>query len=72
MAERLGIPTGRKNNGLTLHSLRHYFETQCVDAGVPQFVVDAWMGHAGHALMGRAYYGLNGAKSQAFMRQVKF
>jgi integrase len=72
LAKTLRIPTGRKSNGLTLHAMRHYFETQCVDSGVPQFVVDAWMGHAGHASMGRAYYGLNDAKSQAYMKQVKF
>jgi integrase len=41
-------------------------------AGVPQFVVDAWMGHAGPASMGRVYYGLTDAKSQAYMQQVRF
>src|SRR4051812_42436012 len=45
LAKSLGIRVGRKNDGLVVHSLRHFFETQAVDAGVPQFVVDAWMGH---------------------------
>ena len=55
-----------------LHSLRHFFETACVDSRIPQFVVDVWMGHAGHASMGRQYYGLSDAKSQRYMAKVKF
>jgi integrase len=72
VAKSLGIPTGRKANGLVFHSLRHFFETQAVDSGVPQFVVDAWMGHSSGGTMGRLYYGLTDAKSQAYMGQVKF
>jgi integrase len=72
LANSLEIPIGRKKNGLVVHSLRHYFETQAVDSGVPQFVVDAWMGHAGQALMGRAYYGLTDAKHVGFMKLIKF
>jgi integrase len=72
LAKSLGIPVGRKNDGLVFHSLRHFFETRCVDSGVPQFVVDAWMGHAGGSSMGRVYYGLTDAKSQEYMKQVKF
>jgi integrase len=68
----LAIPVGRKPNGLVIHSLRHFFETRAVDSGVPQFVVDQWMGHAGHGLMGRTYYGFSDHKSLAFMQQVKF
>ena len=66
-------PGGRaKRDGLVIHSLRHYFETTAVDSGVPQFVVDSWMGHAGAAVMGRNYYGLTETKSQDYMGQVKF
>jgi integrase len=72
VAKGLGIPVGRKNNGLVFHSLRHYFETQCVDSGIPQFVIDAWTGHVGEESTGRTYYGLTDAKSQAYMTQVKF
>ncbi|MDB5356907.1 MAG: site-specific tyrosine recombinase XerD [Phycisphaerales bacterium] len=72
IAKKLGIPTGRKNDGLTLHALRHYFETQCVDSGVPQFVVDSWMGHVGQASMGRLYYGLTDKKNLSYIQSVKF
>jgi integrase len=72
LAKKLDIPIGRKANGLVIHSLRHYFETQCVDSGVPQFVVDAWMGHTGQAQMGRSYYGFTEEKSIRFMQQVRF
>lgn len=70
VARRLGFPTGRKNDGLVIHSLRHFFETQAVDSGVPQFVVDAWMGHVGHGTTGRIYYGLTDQKSQQYLRSV--
>ena len=72
MAKALGIPVSRKNNGLVIHSLRHFFETEAVDSGIPQFVVDRWMGHRGHALMGQTYYGHTDKKSIQFMTQVKF
>lgn len=72
LAARCGIRTGRRDDGIVVHSLRHFFETQCVDAGTPQFVVDAWMGHAGHAQMGRHYYGLTDEKSKQFMTKVQF
>jgi integrase len=72
LAHALGMPVGRKKEGFVIHSLRHYFETTAVDSGTPQFLVDAWMGHAGPALMGKSYYGLGDAKSQTYMQQVKF
>jgi integrase len=72
LAASLNFTVGRKANGLVFHSLRHYFETQCVNASVPQFVVDRWMGHAGQRSMGKVYYGLTDPKSQEFMSQVKF
>ena len=30
---------------LTLHSLRHYFATQCLNAGIAEKVTTAWLGH---------------------------
>ncbi len=72
LAKSLSIPVSRNKNGLVVHSFRHYFETQCVDSGVPQFVVDQWMGHRGNALMGATYYGHSDEKSVRFMSQVKF
>jgi integrase len=72
LAKAFGVPTGRGGNGMVLHSLRHYFETQAVDSGIPQFVVDSWMGHSGQSLMGRHYYGMTDEKSHAFMKRVNF
>ena len=40
LAKLLGMSTGRKNDGLVLHPLRHFFETHCVNAGIPQRVVE--------------------------------
>lgn len=40
----LGIPAGRKNGGFTVHSLRHFFKTHCINCGVPKPVVDTWQG----------------------------
>jgi integrase len=72
LAKSLGIGVGRKNDGLVIHSLRHFFETQAVDSGIPQFVLDSWMGHVGHSTTGRLYYGLTDEKSQRYMKQVRF
>jgi integrase len=72
LAKSLSVPVSRNKNGLVVHSLRHYFETQCVDSGVPQFIVDQWMGHRGNVLMGATYYGHSDEKSVQFMTQVKF
>ena len=72
LAKLLGIKTGRKEDGLVIHSLRHFFETWTINSGVPQVVVDAWMGHAGDGSMGRVYYGNRDAISRRFMRRVRF
>jgi integrase len=72
LAKSLAIPVSRKNNGLVIHSLRHSFETQAVDSGVPQFVVDQWMGHRGDALMGSTYYGHSDEKSVNYMKKIAF
>ena len=72
LAKSLGMAVGRKADGLVVHSLRHFFETRAVDSGIPQFVVDSWMGHVGHDTTGRVYYGLTDEKSQSYMGQVKF
>ncbi|HZZ27985.1 MAG TPA: site-specific integrase [Pirellulales bacterium] len=36
----LKIPAGKKNGGYTFHSLRSFFKTFCVNAGIPCEVVD--------------------------------
>jgi integrase len=72
VAERLGFPVGRRSNGYTVHSLRHFFETFAVNSRIPQRVVDTWMGHQSDRSMGAAYYTLTDADSQKFMREVPF
>ena len=72
MWQRCVIPTGRADQGLVVHSLRHFFETQAVNSRIPQVVVDAWMGHAGGGSMGKQYYRLSDEMSQQLMKQVTF
>ncbi len=71
-AGRLEMTVGRKQRGLVVHSLRHFFETFTVNAGIPQRVVDAWMGHSSDKSMASVYYRLSDEDSQAFMKRVPF
>jgi len=48
-----------------------FFETYCVNEGVPQRVVDAWMGHVGDKSMSAVYYHLSDEDSQKFMRNLE-
>ena len=72
VAERVGLHTGRDALGFTLHSLRHFFETHCVNQGTPQRVIDTWMGHQSDRSMAAVYYHLSDEDSQAFMQRVEF
>jgi integrase len=72
VAAALGLPVGLKENGYTIHSLRHFFETFTVNSRIPQPVVDIWMGHQGIRSMGKVYYELADAESQRFMHEVPF
>lgn len=72
IAAGLGLPVGRKSNGYTVHSLRHFFETFVVNSRIPQRVVDIWMGHKSDKSMGAVYYTLTDAESQRFMNEVAF
>jgi integrase len=71
IACKLGMPTGREA-GCTLHALRRFFETFCINAGVPQRAVNVWMGHRGNKSMGAIYYSLSDGESQAIMTRVPF
>jgi integrase len=71
IARTLGMPTGRET-GYTLHALRRFFETFCVNSGVPQRAVDVWMGHRSDKSMGAVYYSLSDTESQAMMTKVPF
>jgi integrase len=72
VAARVGLAVGLKDNGYTIHSLRHFFETFVVNSRIPQPVVDTWMGHQGVRTMGKVYYELADAESQKFMGEVPF
>jgi integrase len=71
---KLGIPAGKKNNGFTLHSLRSFFKTFCVNSGIPREVVDTWQDHVGdrRPTASDAYYRLTDEESQRQMSRVPF
>ena len=71
IANRLGMPVGREA-GYTLHALRRFFETFCVNTGSPQRAIDVWMGHHSDKSMGAIYYSLSDSESQALMTKVPF
>jgi integrase len=55
-----------------VHSLRHFFETFTVNTGIPQRVIDAWLGHRSDKSMAAVYYRLRDEDSQSFMGKVLF
>jgi integrase len=67
----MGLPAGRES-GFVLHSLRHFFETFGVNAGIPQRVIDTWLGHRSDRSMAAVYYRLGDGESQLFMQKVPF
>lgn len=71
LLKKLGLRAGRQD-GFTIHSLRHSFETICVNAGIPQRVIDTWMGHWSDRSMASVYYRLRDEDSQRFMKGVPF
>lgn len=68
---KLGIPAGREG-GFTTHSMRHSFEAISVNAGIPQRVIDTWLGHQSDRSMASVYYRLSDEESQVFMKKVPF
>jgi integrase len=68
--KKLKMPIGREN-GFVIHSLRHSFETICINAGI-QRIVDAWLGHTSDRSMAAVYYRLSDEESQKFMKLVPF
>lgn len=70
--KHLGFTAGRDALGFTIHSLRHFMETHCVNARVPQRVVDTWLGHKSDRSMASVYYTLSDEESQRFMRGLDF
>jgi len=51
--KRFGLPN------LTLHSLRHYFATQCLEAGIERKVVQKWLGHSNYRTTSDIYSHIN-------------
>ncbi len=41
-SERIGM------RAITLHGLRHYFTTQCLESGIEKKVVQIWLGHSSY------------------------
>lgn len=55
-ASSLGYEVGRKTLGITAHSLRRSFKSIAIDAGVPESLVDRWVGHIGPREINAHYY----------------
>jgi integrase len=72
VVRQLDMAAGRDKGGFTLHSLRHFFETFTVNAGIPQRVIDTWLGHRSDRSMASIYYRLSDEESQKFMTRVPF
>jgi integrase len=53
-----------------LHSLRHFFTSMCSRNGIPQEVVEKWLGHKS-SLMTKYYYHLHNQEAQRLMAQIK-
>jgi integrase len=70
-AASVGLRAGR-DVGFTLHSLRYFSETFTVNNGIPQRVVDTWLGHCSDRSMAAVYYKLTDVDSHQFMANVPF
>ncbi len=64
-AARAGI------RGFTVHGLRHFFKTHCINNKVPREIVDRWQGHADGSVSG-GYYHLQREESQKQMNRIPF
>lgn len=72
LAERVGVPASRANDGIVIHSFRHFFKTFCLNQGIPQMAVDQWQGHVGDRSASGMYYELSDEASQRLMSKVPF
>jgi integrase len=72
--KKIGISAGKKAGGLTLHSLRAFFKTFCIDNNVQQKIVDIWQNHSDgqRPTASDQYYRLSDEVSQAKMKTVPF
>jgi len=53
IATELGFPE------MSLHTLRHYFATQCLEAGIEKKIVQHWLGHAKYDITINTYSHIN-------------
>lgn len=63
--EEIGFADGR------IHTFRHYFCSKCANAGVPDRVVMAWLGHQSSRMVQR-YYHLHDDEAQRQMKKLNF
>jgi len=64
-----GVETGMQHG--RLHSLRHYFCSECANSSVPMQVVMNWLGHQDSKMV-RYYYHLSDKRSQDEMSRLSF
>lgn len=67
-----GLPTGIKNDGFTIHSLRHAFKSICVSRLIPREYVDHWQGHSSISNASDIYFHTFETDSQEHIRKVPF
>lgn len=72
LAKEAGLEVGRKNQGMTFHALRRFFKSACYDAGVPQPLVDRWVGHSNKNNVDYHYYRPTRSSSAEWMSRVDF
>lgn len=59
VTKRLRIYKKRLGINITLHSLRHYFATECLEAGISKKIVQNWLGHAKYEVTINTYTHVN-------------
>ena len=72
LAKQAGLDVGRKDQGMTFHALRRFFKSACYDAGVPQPLVDRWVGHSTKNDINHHYYRPTRSSSAEWMSRVDF
>ena len=72
LAKQVGITVGRKNMGVTFHSLRRHFKTASLNAGVPLPLVDRWLGHSNKNDINFHYFRPTQAEEAQWMSAIDF
>jgi len=72
LSRGLGILTGRKERGLVIHGLRHFFRTEAAKAAVDNSYADNWMGHSHGNAVRATYIRIEDETSQKLMRTLPF